>query len=182
MAHPFKIGAKVKYNGRTLAQGATYGIQDGEILTVLGYHQAGNLQTHQDQIDENHGWLDISGFTLVSEPTTLDFTQPIQTRDGRPVTIISTEGRGTYSIVGYVSNEENVTTWTPDGCYHKQEELSKNDIFNVPAQPKQIIMWFNVYETCTVGHSSKELADNNASNERIACKRVVFTEGEFDHE
>ena len=50
----------------------------------------------------------------------LDFNK-VQTRDGQKVKIISTEGIGSYKIIGYVDNEESVQCWTEEGRFYVNE-------------------------------------------------------------
>ena len=47
----------------------------------------------------------------------LDFSRPIQTRDGRKVRILCTDRNAHYPIVGIIieSPEQRVETWLPDG-------------------------------------------------------------------
>lgn len=71
----------------------------------------------------------------------LDRTKPIQTRDGRPVRIITwTEGSKLYPIVGFVGDENVPESWTAEGEFIVgQTYEGGNDLVNVP--PKQTVTW-----------------------------------------
>ena len=45
----------------------------------------------------------------------LDLTKPLQTRDGRPVTLITTQGREPWPLVGYVGSYQDIYKWEADG-------------------------------------------------------------------
>lgn len=59
----------------------------------------------------------------------------------------------------------------------KDESPTWNVAVQYRVKPKQYERWFNIYEKS--GFSSKEVADKYADAEqRIACVKAVFTEGE----
>jgi len=71
----------------------------------------------------------------------IDFTKPVETIDGTPVQIISTEGRGRYPILGYIGDESQyVTSWSSDGFYLSDKSESDYNLRNkatwrLPAPP-----------------------------------------------
>ena len=89
----------------------------------------------------------------------LDFSR-VQTRDGRKVEIRLTDGRGAFSIVGYVEGAGNgLRYWTPGG---KGCRLSANDPEDLVPIPEERFAWVNVYENippCL--HDTRALADKN---------------------
>ena len=108
-----------------------------------------------------------------------DFTKPVQTRSGLPVTIITTKGRGKYCVLGFVGEDEFVTRWNIDGridCSKVNHEL---DLINVP---EKRVMYVNIYrELVPFAYMSREHADQDKYiKDRIACIRVEYTEGQFD--
>ena len=104
-----------------------------------------------------------------------DFTKPVQTRSGLPVTIITTEGRGRCSIIGYLGEQDCLTHWLSDGRYTHASK-TKHDLINVP---KKRVMYVNIYrEREDLFYSSEFPLE--AGVERIACIRVEYTEGQFD--
>ena len=62
----------------------------------------------------------------------LDLTKPVQTRDGRPVTLLTTCGRGDYPIVGYIGDDMNISVWMDDGrvCTYMYGLNSPRDLVN----------------------------------------------------
>lgn len=72
----------------------------------------------------------------------IDFTKPIQTRDGRKVRILCTDAECTNQdepqpIVGLVAGEfSGPKAWCANGSYFGDRSLSECDLVNVP-QPKR---------------------------------------------
>ena len=105
----------------------------------------------------------------------IDYTKPVQTRDGRPVTILSTEGRGQYPVIGYVGKDTAMKKWSAEGNYSTDGDRTL-DLINVP---DRIECWVNVYpEHFSSPHESKEQADSVAEKHRIACIKVEYTVGD----
>lgn len=113
--------------------------------------------------------------------TKLDLSKDVQTKDGRPVTILTTKGRGNYPILGYVGDNTTLVLWQQDGrCGNAAAVGDHADLVNAP---KVVVRYINIYEGGAAEmHTSRERADTLAgrtSATRIACKRVEITEGEF---
>lgn len=119
----------------------------------------------------------------------IDFTKPVQTShpgNPEPVQIITTEGRGTYPVVGYIGDSNKPTVWTANG--RKQAGLiTSEDLMNAPP-PKQV-RYVNIYgdgrETMAGMfrfNLTRAEADEKAqsTNRRTACIRIEYTEGQFD--
>lgn len=76
---------------------------------------------------------------------TLDLTKPMQTRDGRQVTLLTTEGRGKHKFLGYIGDAEEPRSWSHDGAtrqrgFNEQPgSLSSDDLINVPEKPRYFV-------------------------------------------
>ena len=105
-----------------------------------------------------------------------DFTKPVQTRSGLPVTIITTEGRGKYPVLGYIDQDEVPFRWDENG------EHTISDAFNLINVPEKRVMYVNVYNDNEPVYrcQSRKDADEKECKKRIACIRVEYTEGQFD--
>jgi hypothetical protein len=112
----------------------------------------------------------------------LDLTKPVQTRDGRKVTIYTTEHNSQtgYSIVGAILDENGSATlrqWRADGLYSPVN--SPNDLVNVPTKRSG---WMTVYDDGSLIrkgghiHSSKEQAELLAGCARVACVFIEWDE------
>lgn len=76
----------------------------------------------------------------------LDYTKPVQTRDGRPVTILTFSGRGDWPIIGYISDSEYLTAWAENGKLCLDPAAQDNeDLVNVPQHTSQTF-YFRVYD------------------------------------
>lgn len=65
----------------------------------------------------------------------IDFTKPVQTRDGRKVRILATDARTDYPVVGLVEQPvgiESTESWTLEGSWYSNGRLSSYDLVNVP--------------------------------------------------
>ena len=109
---------------------------------------------------------------------TLDLTKPVQTRDGQPVKIITTEGRyPEFPIVGYIGSSEYLELWALDGSNRMTRRC--DDLVNVP-EPKHVVdFWVNVYpdnRADVATHSTKKDATHWADDMRIDCIHIRYTE------
>ena len=70
----------------------------------------------------------------------IDFTKPVQTRDGRPVRILCTDLLGHQPIAGAIKqsdHREDLATWTSSGHFHNDEgAFSYADLINAPQRHK----------------------------------------------
>lgn len=63
----------------------------------------------------------------------LDRTKPVQTRDGRKVTIYAWDAGGDEPIHGRIEGENGPTSWYADGSYFNEINLSDDcDLINTP--------------------------------------------------
>lgn len=112
----------------------------------------------------------------------IDFTKPVQTKDGREVVIHTTKGVSTqYPIVGEYRTWDGRwlrEAWTSSGTYGMSGKETIMDLINVP---EKRVMYVNVYDPAIWGcHNSREDADQKALEGRLACVRVEYTEGQLD--
>lgn len=108
---------------------------------------------------------------------TINFNKPLQTRDGQPVTILSTSGRDQYPVVGYIGDDVALYSWTNEGKMYADGSNSY-DLQNVPETG---VCYVNVFpDGTTCSYSKKEYATADYASERIACIRVEYKIGQFD--
>lgn len=70
---------------------------------------------------------------LTNNTTMLDLTKKLQTRDGQPIEIKFTDGRGEYPILGYVGDSKTPDSWTIDGKYMADSFTPSDlDLINAP--------------------------------------------------
>jgi hypothetical protein len=107
----------------------------------------------------------------------IDFSKPVQTRDGKPVEIISTKAGFTKNlIVGYVGTETKTRSFTATGRYWR-EDLAPHD-FDLINVPEPVVSWHNVYRGgVAYGHETHKEADKNADNCRIALLKLTYYPG-----
>lgn len=83
----------------------------------------------------------------------------------------------------YAGKQHVILTYKGDEYAFFQDEFSSVTEYK---EPIRVVRYFNLYPTAVqsekgiFGYENRVAADNAASNSRIACKRVEFTEGEFD--
>ena len=103
------------------------------------------------------------------------------TRDGRPVRILCVDAKlpNGESIAGLLKHEdgtEGVRIWHDGGCYFKSDKDASFDLINAKTKKEG---WVNVYKPedgdCLL-HKTKELADENAYDKRIACVKIEWEE------
>lgn len=107
----------------------------------------------------------------------IDINKKYQTRDGRPVELLTTSARGAWPVIGYIGDSGDLSRWSPDGTsYHYS---CTNALGLVEVKPKRVL-WLNVYPDDEVhAHGSREDAEGgNADDSRIACLKIEFEEGE----
>lgn len=185
-----KVGDKIRIVSNSSSQTGTFGFGHyfavGSVVTVKRLTTDGKVDYAEGVISCEHprnGQTDIQflredHYELIS--TVIDFTKPVQTKDGESVEIITTNGRGMYPVLGFIGDNDAPKSFTVDGVYYTGENFSY-DLENVPEKEIEIVRYYNIYPRFTsMGYASRAEADEAASSERIGCKRVAFTEGEFD--
>ena len=113
----------------------------------------------------------------------IDKNKKYKTRSGRDVTIMCTEARGNYPVIGIVHDEDcdKAYCWEVDGRYSSKYEGGLDLI----EQPEVHTRWINFYANGTGGSVStytqwrtRTDADAHQYMGRIACIQVTFKEGE----
>ena len=90
--------------------------------------------------------------------TPLDFSKPVQTRDGRMVEIFSTTAAGDYPVVGQIAGETVIRTWRLDGRFNGSNPNMKVDLVQAPVK-RSINIWLNVFSDGAVsGWTTREAA------------------------
>ena len=118
----------------------------------------------------------------------IDINKKYMTRDGREVRIYATDGGAGSPIMGAVfyttpngQSWWDSARWTEDGRYDYHGRETKTDLIEVRPRHKRTV-WVNVYKDDWDAYTaaSKEDADENAADDRIACIKVEldFQEGE----
>lgn len=107
----------------------------------------------------------------------IDWTKPVQTRDGRKVTIYTTECRRPKPVLGVVHWDEydEIYNWFTDGTHSCGIEMAI-DLVNVP---EKHVRYINIYNH-DIGFPTRKLADIYSDNIRQACIKIEFTEGQYD--
>lgn len=80
----------------------------------------------------------------------LDFTKPVQTRSGLKVTILATEARGRFSVIGMIHEPtiDSAATWTAEGAFHSDGRSAGADLEQVPETVKT---YLPVYDDGSAG-------------------------------
>jgi hypothetical protein len=108
----------------------------------------------------------------------IDFTKPVQTRDGRKVRILCTDAGEPFPIVGIcedLTSGRFAQRWTADGYYLDNGKQDRVDLIQAPVKRT---VWINIYKDGAYMYESKYDADMNCEPTRIACVKVEFEEGE----
>lgn len=114
-----------------------------------------------------------------------DPTKPVQTRDGRKARIICTDrnyqvGVHRWPIVAIIEgSSDDVMSYHENGLAHFSG-TSGADLINIPAE-FEFERWVNVYaKRVSSLWDTKAQCDHVASDDRIACVRVVIKGKEGD--
>lgn len=110
-----------------------------------------------------------------TKPMVIDPKLPVFTRDGRPVQIITTDGRNKdYPVVGYTGGNQNLTHWTADGRIFKGDHTHPDDLI----QHREV--WVNIYDQEFLAVFPSKEAAQRSTKTPIARVRVPYTPGQFD--
>jgi len=103
----------------------------------------------------------------------IDYSKPVRTKSKQPVTILFTNGRGEFSVGGYVGDSSCLSLWTKDGIHC----ISEFDLENAPVR-KTVEFWVNIYPGRLFGstYPTQQAADENQAlySNRIACKKFSY--------
>ena len=123
----------------------------------------------------------------VDKTPMVDWSKPIQRRDGAPAElmgVVRSGNRARYFVKFCLgTNHEDWEICLEDGIVYSPENGAHN-IINVP-EPERVL-YINIYESksngsiCTYGYHSRKDADEKASPNRIACVRLTYHPGQFD--
>lgn len=81
---------------------------------------------------------------------TIDFSKPVQTRDGRKVRVLCTDGPNRdRPIVGFVEGDTDPSTWTKEGLYSEHGSPSPRNLINAPERVERWVPMF-----CEKGHGA----------------------------
>lgn len=157
-------------------------ITKGQVYTVSRTEEGGD----DVYLEGKTQHFSASRFEAYSEPVpVLDFTKPLETQNGQPVTIISMEARGEYSVLAYIGEADTPSSFTTEGKFFRAGK-SDYDLRNVAPKPVEREVYVNVN---TVGsrpmsiggnYDSRAEADSSASPYRVACIKITLVEGQFD--
>lgn len=105
---------------------------------------------------------------------TIDWSKPVQTRDGRPVEIITAKGRGDRPIVGYIAESLILSSWLSGGVrYHDGQ--NGEDLINVPEERE---LWVRVYsDGYLIAQGNKDFSAYE-DDDLFACVHVKYRVGE----
>jgi hypothetical protein len=106
----------------------------------------------------------------------IDITKKYKTRSGLDFHPISDKGRGEYPIIGFIGDDEDVKTWTNEGVFHIGNSSNRLDLVEVKEKK---VAYLNIYPN-NITWASRSSADESADENRIACVRVEYEEGQFD--
>ncbi len=180
MKDKFKVGDKVVCinandgSGMNLVVGNTYEVsivdedymRDGRYLIGIYPNSSTHAMASRFKLEE-----------------LIDWTKPVETISGLSVEVISASGRGNYPVLVYIADDTMSITYTLSGKQFIGDHENSFNLQNVKPKPIEIIRYFNMYKDgiANPGYKSREEANKGSDLEgRIGCKRVVFTEGEFD--
>ena len=106
----------------------------------------------------------------------IDWSRPVQTRDGREVRIYAKDGGSDFPIHGAINHPRRgweVRQWGKDGKITSVSEF-ECDLVNAPRRVK-VERWINVYKNgaCST-HASRVIADDYSGTglDRIACIQI----------
>ena len=114
-----------------------------------------------------------------------------QTRDGRPVTIIATWGRGRCPVLGYVGESESLYEWSKTGLLNGCGRSSEFDLINIP-EPKRSgevsfvidhagtpwVIGYSIGSESTGRESTSPGVSPRVYENRLAVINAPWTEGE----
>ncbi|MGH6746419.1 hypothetical protein [Novosphingobium sp.] len=117
---------------------------------------------------------DIRNVAEVPAPAApaLDLTKPLQTRDGRSVVLITSEGRGKYPVLGYVGDDTGPTSGTSEGKYQAHTAQRDEDLVNVADKPD--VFYGSIYRFGDVNTWTADNVSEFPSEEGRATVKVTF--------
>ncbi|MBF7012514.1 hypothetical protein QUC32_22975 [Novosphingobium resinovorum] len=144
-------------------------------VSPRGVKESAYSGNHYDDAG-NHAYGNFMAIRNVAEAApVLDFTKPLSTRDGRPVSLLTTEGRGSYSVLGYVGDNDSLYAWTAAGKYlsHTAAPLD-SDLVNVEPIEEPDVVHASIYRCGTVNKWDAESAGRFPSEEGRSTVKITF--------
>lgn len=121
----------------------------------------------------------------------INLNKPLRTRYGEPVTILSTEARGRYPIIGYIEDHQDLKYWSKDGL--SDTHNSSMDLENVERTVERYLTIFKDHTTGQyyaapflheeLSKSSKyarDMSEYQINKTCVARLKLAFVEGQFD--
>ena len=94
---------------------------------------------------------------------------------GRPARIICTDRVGERPIVALIMEDDGSAEW----CSYFPSDGEGRGLVSLRNVPEKHVRWVNFYPYgCAGKHRTRDEADDFAAEDRIACIRVEFEEGE----
>jgi hypothetical protein len=108
----------------------------------------------------------------------IDITKKYQTRDGRPVEILSTNGRRGWSVIGYIGDNPTVRTWTSEGRIDVTPWTRHDEDLIEIKEKKTRTYWLNIYDDCAGVYSSEANAVRGQLRQDIQARKQITIEYE----
>lgn len=102
----------------------------------------------------------------------IDFTKPVQTKNGRKVRVFCTDRNDPYPVVVWFDDEKRTAFYTSEGRSFIGAE-SPFDLMNVPEEVT-VDTWLNFYDTHP-GYRTKEEAVRASGRDRRATLHIKRT-------
>jgi hypothetical protein len=162
----YKVGDKV----RALMSFSGYGVKAGNVYTIslvnslMGKYQ---LVGHRGtwSLEDPH-WEPVQDSV---PPKQIDWTKPVQTRDGDPVRILCTDGPEKWPVVGIVKGR--VEHWRADGSFGGHFPAPE-DLMNAPPPKEQRTVY--MYKT----RQGNIVVATTAPTFAKVVAKVTITEGD----
>lgn len=141
----------------------------------------------------SHGRNSAAFLNLTDMAPYVDFTKPVFTMEGTQVDVVTTTNPrdAKFPVLAYEGKAKTLSKFTIHGV-HKRGPARRNLTNDAPKvevvvkpAPKQAAVYVNLYANGDTGmnRATRAEADRVAGNnpfKRVACKKIVITEGEFD--
>lgn len=110
----------------------------------------------------------------------IDFKKPVQTGLGRPVSILTTNGRGPFPVVGYIGDGVALFSWSKTGLFSSVPNQDL-DLINVPEKRTAYVNIVNGAKRVRLYRTAQEAASAfDQDGPLIARVKIEYTEGQRD--
>jgi len=182
-----RIGLATCKSGLPKTHSVTFASAIAAETAKAGTESPVNIMDHPTQPEIAVHTRAMVGSAIATEgeaTMSIDWDKLVQTRDGREVRIYTRAGQNSiYPVVGEVSCSVSwtVVRWTIEGRYVKNE-TDNNDLVNIPQQHTYAANFYKPApgsKRATIYlFNNRSDANEAATDSRIACIDVTFTEGE----